>query len=182
MDIAIESVRNGENECVFITEHEGLYSAGRSSTADDFLANDPRGLSVYYPNRGGMLTVHSIGQIVVYPIINLKNRDINVGQYVSTLEHWMIKVLSVFGIDSETSSKGRGVWTSFGKIGFVGIGIANGVSRHGLCLNISNDLSLFDHIVPCGMNGIKVTSVELIINRKIPISEFSSEFIKSSPF
>jgi lipoyl(octanoyl) transferase len=182
MDIAVESVQRGEDECVFITEHEGLYSAGRSFSSDDFLDDGLRMLDVYYPNRGGMVTVHSLGQVVVYPIINLRNRNMNVGQYVSILEHWMINVLHLLGIESKTSDKGRGVWTDFGKIGFVGIGVTKGVSRHGLCLNVSNDVSLFKHVVPCGMKDLKVTSVELITGERFSISKVSREFINTSPF
>jgi lipoate-protein ligase B len=182
MKVAAEAVRDGQDECVFLTEHENLYSVGKSSTPGDFLKSSPD-LQIYYSDRGGMVTVHSPGQIVVYPIVNLAGRDMGVGQYVSILEEWMIRVLRICGIMSFTSDRGRGVWTDSGKIGFVGIRVERGVSHHGLCMNVSNDLTLFEGIVPCGMKGLSVTSIERILRRTPPpISEMSQVFVSTSPF
>lgn len=180
MEIAHENVLSGEEECVFILEHESLYSAGKSFEIDDFLLTD--NIPIYYPKRGGRVTIHSPGQIVLYPIINLKNRNINVGSYVKILENWMISVLSKFNIDSYLSEEGVGIWANGSKIGFVGIRIEKGVSTHGLCLNISNNLDLFKTIVPCGINNVHITSMEKILNQQIKTDDVANKFIETSPF
>ena len=178
MEIAHENVLNGAEECVFITEHEGVYSAGKSSENSDFLLKP--NFPIYHPKRGGRVTVHSPGQIVIYPIINLKKRGITVSEYILLLENWMIEVLAKFCIKGHLSDQGIGVWAQGAKIGFVGIRIEKGVSSHGICLNVSNDLDCFDTIIPCGINNIKITSIEKIISKKIEVSEVAKEFILTS--
>ncbi|MBQ2174189.1 MAG: lipoyl(octanoyl) transferase LipB, partial [Alphaproteobacteria bacterium] len=154
------------DECIFFTEHEALYSAGKSFEKTDFLKTPQ--LPVYYPNRGGRVTVHSPGQVVIYPIINLKKRNLNIHEYVVILENWMIAVLKDFGISGQTSDKGVGVWVKDpqhgdAKIGFIGIHVTHGVTSHGLCFNVCNDLSLFNSILPCGLlnNSLITTSSKL---------------------
>jgi lipoyl(octanoyl) transferase len=181
MEIAVEAAQNGMGECVLVTEHECLISAGRSFSQDDFLSHNTE-IPVYYPRRGGMVTIHSLGQIVIYPIINLRKRGLNVGGYVSILEEWMIRVLRVLGIMACVSEVGRGVWTQSSKIGFIGIRVVKGIASHGLCLNISNDLELFGNIIPCGMRNLEITSVERILHTKIEIATVALEFIGASPF
>jgi len=180
MEIAHENVLNGEEECIFITEHEGLYSAGKSSKEEDFLYKTD--FPIYYPRRGGRVTVHSKGQIVVYPIINLRKRDINISDFIKKLEYWMIDVLNEFGIIGYLSEEGIGVWANGAKIGFVGIAIEKGVSTHGLCLNVSNDLDCFNSIVPCGLNNLDITSIEKITGREIIIETVADVFINKIKF
>lgn len=124
MDIAHEKVLSGQEESVFIVEHQGVYSAGKSFEFSDFRQQCE--YPIYYTKRGGRVTVHNMGQVVVYPILNLKKRNINVSSYVLMLEQWMIKVLSRFGITASLSDDGIGVWVNGAKIGFVGIRIEKG--------------------------------------------------------
>jgi lipoyl(octanoyl) transferase len=180
MEIAFEAVQNGADECVFITEHEVLYSVGKSFVDGDFLGRVDA--PIYYPNRGGRITVHSPGQIVVYPIINIRTRDINVRQYIGLLEGWMMSALHEFAAHSFKSEEGRGIWTASGKIGFIGIRVAKGVACHGLCLNVSNDLSFFEMIIPCGIKRLEITSMEQILRQRIGMSMVASAFVKTSPF
>ena len=180
MEIAREFVNQESEECVFITEHESLYSAGKSFEQTDFLFK-PK-FPIYFSKRGGRVTVHSPGQLVIYPIINLKKRNLNVSVYVEILENWIMDSLKEFEINAELSKKGIGVWLNGAKVGFIGIRIENGISTHGLCLNISNDLSMFNAIIPCGINGVKITSLEQTLNKKFQLSEVSDAFIKNSPF
>ncbi len=162
MDIAVDNVLNGKDECIFFTQHEAIYSAGKSFKKTDFLKTP--NLPIYYPNRGGRITVHSPGQLVIYPIINLKKRNINIHEYVVMLEKWIIDVLKDFGITGTTSDKGVGVWVktpSHGdaKIGFIGIHVTHGVTSHGLCFNVYNDLSPFRSILPCGLENLQTVSL-----------------------
>ena len=180
MGIAFENVLNGEEECIFFVEHEGVYSAGKSFDRSDFIGK--KRLPVYYPNRGGRVTIHSKGQLVVYPIINLRKRDINVSCFVKILENWMINALKRIGIESELSKDGIGVWANGAKIGFVGINISEGVSTHGICLNVNNDLSYFSSIIPCGINNVSITSVSDIKKEKFEMEKLVDVFVETSPF
>lgn len=180
MEIAKEQVLLGEEESIFIVQHEPLYSAGKSFERKDFLL--PTNYPIYFPRRGGRVTVHSPGQLVIYPIINLRKRGLNIHDYIKALEDWIIKSLVKLGINSTRSNEGIGVWINDAKVGFIGVRIERGVSTHGLCLNISNDLSMFNNIVPCGINGVKITSLEKSQNKKFRISEVSDVFINTSPF
>ncbi|MBQ7524059.1 MAG: lipoyl(octanoyl) transferase LipB [Alphaproteobacteria bacterium] len=176
MEIAKDAVLQGEEECVFFLQHEALYSAGKSFERRDFIAK-PR-YPVYFPNRGGRVTVHSPGQLVIYPIINLKKRNLNIHTFVEMLEQWMIDVLGAFGLHGSLSEKGVGVWVNGAKIGFVGLHIERGVSTHGLCFNVCNDLSLFDAIIPCGINDLKTTSLEKCTSSQVDINEVITLFIR----
>ncbi|MDR0942497.1 MAG: lipoyl(octanoyl) transferase LipB [Holosporales bacterium] len=181
MEIACESIVHGGKECVFITEHEPLYSAGKSFENKDFLTK--LNFPIYYPKRGGRVTVHSPGQIVLYPIINLRKRNLNVSEYVKILENWIIEVLATFQITSRLSDDGIGVWVNDAKIGFIGIRIEKGVSSHGLCLNVSNDLSMFKAIAPCGISGLRITSINNEVSKnKVTIARVAKAFIETSPF
>lgn len=183
MDIAHKNIVSEKaDECIFIVEHEGVYSAGKSFENSDFIGNYE--YPIYYTKRGGRVTVHNPGQIVVYPIINLRKRNINVSSYVKMLENWMIQVLSNFEIEAELSNDGIGVWTknTKSKIGFIGIRIEKGVSTHGLCLNIHNNLSPFSKIIPCGIHGVSITSIANNISKNVDMSDVASSFIKHSPF
>lgn len=182
MEIAFENVLNDEEECIFLVQHEGIFSAGKSYRESDFIGQ--KKLPVYHTNRGGRVTIHSKGQIVIYPIINLKKRGINISSFVHTLENWMMDVLKYIGIESRTSEKGIGVWTKdeLSKLGFVGIHISKGISTHGLCLNINNDISLFESIIPCGIQNINITSVSNILGYDINIEKIAEIFIQTCPF
>jgi lipoyl(octanoyl) transferase len=180
IEIAQENVFNGEEECVMIVEHEGVYSAGKSFESKDFIGTCK--YPVYSPNRGGRVTVHNPGQIVVYPTVNLRKRDIAVSFYVKILENWMINVLDVLGIEANSSNDGIGVWVQNSKIGFIGIRVQRGVSSHGLCLNANNDLAPFDSIIPCGIQNLSVTSVSKILMKNVDIDEITNIFIDTCPF
>ncbi|MDR1609694.1 MAG: lipoyl(octanoyl) transferase LipB [Holosporales bacterium] len=179
MQIAREGVVSGGDEYVFMTEHEAMYSSGRSFMGEDFLKTPH--YPVYYPNRGGRVTVHSEGQIVVYPIINLAKRGMSISDYVKALEDWMIEILKMFQVDAHTSERGIGAWVGDAKIGFIGVQIRGGVSSHGLCLNVSNDLAMFECIIPCGIPGLSVTSLSEVAGRSIAMADVKAAFIQAVP-
>ncbi|MDR0695819.1 MAG: lipoyl(octanoyl) transferase LipB [Holosporales bacterium] len=178
MDIAHEGVVSGGEECVFITEHYPLYSAGKSFKETDFVATPV--VQIYYPQRGGRVTVHSPGQLVIYPIINLRARNITISAYIRLLEGWILDVLSVFGIYHAQARSEVGVWVNEEKLGFIGVQVRNGITSHGLCLNISNDLSLFEAIIPCGLNNVKVTSMEKILGRRVALADVAKAFVDTN--
>lgn len=177
MDIAFDNVLRGGEECVFIAEHQGIYSAGKSFEHSDFIGQFD--YPIYYTKRGGRVTVHNIGQIVIYPILNLKKRNLNVSAYVGILAQWMIDVLHQFDITATISDQGIGVWVNHSKIGFIGLRIEKGVSTHGFCLNVNNTLAPFAEIIPCGIKDISITSMEKILGHKIAMREVQIKFLNS---
>ncbi|MDR1234072.1 MAG: lipoyl(octanoyl) transferase LipB [Holosporales bacterium] len=192
MELAVEGVRHGQKECVIITEHETVYTAGRSTESMDFLKSSGKWerYPIYHSKRGGRVTVHSPGQIVVYPIINLRFRGLSVTTYVSLLEEWIINALATFYVKSFRSDHGIGVWTpciqSYGetvpsKIGFVGIRIVKGIASHGFCINVNNDLMLFNDIIPCGLHDVRITSLKNILGAEIEMETFIYSIIQSCP-
>ena len=148
---------------LLLLEHPHVYTLGRRSSQSDILGS-PRtlnklGVSFHQVDRGGQTTYHGPGQLVGYPIINLKDWGGGPIRYVRALEEVMVKTLAAFGIPSNKDHRPTGVWAKDKKIGAVGVKISQGVSTHGFSMNINPNLSYFDHIVPCGIPEIKVTSM-----------------------
>ena len=183
---AHELVQAGGEETLFLVEHPPVITLGRQ--ADKALANvlfsqdqlDSRGVSVVESDRGGNVTFHGPGQLVVYPIIRLNDYRLSVGAYVRFLEDVVIETLSHFGIAGELDKDNIGVWTRdekrdekrdedapAAKICALGVRVKRGVTLHGLALNVSTDLKFFQMIVPCGIN-LPVTSIRQILDARAP--------------
>ncbi len=117
-------------------------------------------IPVLRSTRGGLATIHSEGQLVIYPIMNLKNLKLGVRDYVLLLLSTTQDLLKTYEIDSKIDLKGAGLFTENGKISFCGIQVHNGISRHGISLNVRNDLELFKLIRSCGIQDMKLDSVQ----------------------
>jgi len=174
---AHEVVVNGGAETIFIVEHEPVITLGRREesirnlvTSRDEL--ERQGIELVHSDRGGDITYHGPGQIVAYPIIRLAAHGYSVGGYVHKLESIIIAALAEIGITGEVDPSAVGVWVkdrdAAAKIGAIGVRVRRGVSLHGLALNVSEDLSNFRHIVPCGLAGRPVTSVQKILGSSAP--------------
>jgi len=154
-----QKVKYPEREdIVILTEHFPVYTLGKTSKKEHIL-NIPEGIPVYTVERGGSVTFHGEGQIVVYPVIHLKGKNRSVKNFVWTLEEIMIRTVQEFGINGFRLDKYRGVFTPKGKIGFVGIKISRNISYHGISLNVDLDKSFFGKIVPCGIKDIPVCNI-----------------------
>ena len=157
-------------DTLILAEHPPTYTMGRLGSRDQVLADDEllSSLSVplYEVDRGGQVTFHGPGQLVMYPIINLRERWGPV-KYVRTLEQVMLQCLSDFGVCGDILEGATGVWAGDGKIGAIGVKISRGVAYHGCSLNINTDLSWYDHIIPCGIKDLPVTSMEKLLDRKV---------------
>ncbi len=137
-----------------------------------------RGAALEQVDRGGDITFHGPGQLVVYPILDLRRRGLRAADYVRMLEATVIDTLADFGVPAERVSGRPGVWTAHGrpdgileKIAAVGVRIRLGISAHGLALNVSTDLGWFDAIVPCGIRDAGVTSLERALGRSVAMPE-----------
>ena len=145
------------------------------------------GVDVFEAGRGGDVTYHGPGQIVAYPIIDLKPDRCDVHRYVRDIEEVMIRVCAGYGVSAGRVAGLTGVWVGNNKIGAIGIRISRWITSHGLAFNVSTDLSRFDLIVPCGIAGRGVTSLESETGRKLDqaevqsrlVSEFASVFARA---
>ena len=162
-------------ECVWLLEHEPLYTAGTSANADDLLnARFP----VHVAGRGGEYTYHGPGQRIAYAMLDLKERGPDVRRYVHSLEEWVIRTLAIFNVRGERRTGRPGVWvrrTDIGassredKIAALGVRVRRWVTLHGLSINLEPDLSHYDGIVPCGIVEHGVTSLaELGVTATMP--------------
>jgi lipoate-protein ligase B len=125
-------------------------------------------IPIYHVERGGDVTYHGPGQLVVYPILDLKGYGYRLIRYVDQLEAVILRTLKDFGMEGKKDSLNRGVWVNGEKVASVGVTIKRWVSFHGLALNYGTDLSYFDLIHPCGLVGKKMTSMEKILGGKVP--------------
>jgi lipoyl(octanoyl) transferase len=181
-----EEVLAEGNDTLILCEHTHVFTFGKSADRNNLIVS-PEFLikieaEVYETDRGGDITYHGPGQLVGYPIINLRKHGIGVKKYVSILEQSIINALATFKIIAYQIEGLTGIWVgekgSERKIGAIGIRIRNGVSMHGFALNVTTDLSYFQHIVPCGIRDKDVTSIHQEIGRGT-VTEFADAFHKS---
>jgi len=125
-------------------------------------------------NRGGQATYHGPGQLVGYPILDLRSHGQDLHLYLRTLEEILIEALSHYQITARRRESLTGVWVEDRKIASIGVGVRQWVSMHGFALNVCGDLTAFNHITPCGISGVEMTSVEKESGRKIIVEEVAT--------
>jgi lipoyl(octanoyl) transferase len=172
MEARVKAIREGRaQELVWLLEHPPLYTAGTSAKEDDLV--DPI-LPVYRTGRGGQWTYHGPGQRVAYVMLDLKARGGDLRVYVTNLEEWLIRTLGTFGLKGERRPGRVGIWIDQGgsresKIAAIGVRVRQGVTYHGVSLNLDPDLGHYRGIVPCGVSQHGVTSLAAL-GIKIPMS------------
>ena len=159
----VEQVHDGaQPNTLLLLEHPHVYTRGRIRRPEHLLADEhalaAAGIPVYDTDRGGQITYHGPGQIVGYPIVNLREWGGPL-QYVRTLEQAIIAVLRDFGVPAFTEPGLTGVWTGGGKAAAIGVKVSRGVAFHGFSINVNTDLDYYRHIVPCGIKDRPVTSI-----------------------
>jgi len=151
-----------EPETLLLLEHPHVYTLGRRGKHEDILADPAElaelGVEVHETDRGGEVTYHGPGQLVGYPIVDLRPLGGPL-KFVCALQEAVVTALSVFGVPASCADKPTGIWVGDAKIGAIGLRVSRGISSHGFAVNVDPDLSYFDRIVPCGMPGVEVTSV-----------------------
>ena len=162
-----QAVHDGKQpNTLLLLEHPHVYTQGRLSQQEHLLLSknqlDERGIDLVETDRGGQITYHGPGQLVAYPVVNLRDWGGPL-RYVRTLEQIIIESLSSFGIAAGLVEGLTGVWVGGQKISAIGVKISRGVAHHGFSINVNNDLSYFDHIVPCGITDRRVTSMQQIV-------------------
>lgn len=152
-----------DQDVLLLVEHPPVVTLGRASKNAHLLANPEqlaaRGVELFEVERGGDVTFHGPGQLVGYPIIDLKRHKQDLHWYLRQIEEVLIRALARFGISGERVSKYTGVWTRDRKIASIGVHARDWVTWHGFALNVGPDLSGFAPIAPCGITGVEMTSV-----------------------
>ena len=173
---AVERLKEGSGrEQLFLLEHNHVFTLGRGAKAGHILAGkealDARGIEVHETGRGGDVTYHGEGQLVGYPIINLRPDRCDVHRYVRDLEEVLIRAAAAYGIEGRRIKGLTGVWVGDEKIAAIGVRIARWITSHGFALNVNTDLHYFQMIVPCGISDKGVTSIEKILGRRVALPE-----------
>jgi lipoyl(octanoyl) transferase len=166
------------NDTLLLMEHPHVFTLGRGADERLIVAN-PACIPTYRVSRGGQVTYHGPGQLIGYPILKLEGRARDVTRYLRSLEDAMIDALREFGLDADRRTGLTGIWIGQQKIASIGVGIRRWVTYHGFALNVSTDLSFFDSIVPCGIEGCQMTSICKHSGHKISMHEFSASIRKS---
>jgi lipoate-protein ligase B len=160
-------------DALLLMEHPHVFTLGRGAD-ERFIVNNGVGVPVRRVSRGGQVTYHGPGQLIGYPILKLEGRDRDVTKYLRSLEAAMIDALAKFDIDAGRREATTGVWVGARKIASIGVGIRRWTAWHGFALNVSTDLSYFDSIVPCGIEGCRMTSICEVTNRAVSVREFAT--------
>ncbi len=173
---AVARRRKGEiPDTVFMLEHDPVYTIGR--TKDHSSLNKKSSAlphPVFETNRGGQATYHGPGQLVGYPVIDLHSYGQDLHTYLRAMEMALVNCCNQFGVKSTTRKGLTGVWCEDRKIASIGIGVRHWISMHGFAINVCGDLAPFEHITPCGIGGVKMTSVSHESGQQVNLKEFAS--------
>jgi lipoyl(octanoyl) transferase len=160
-------------DTLLLLEHEPVFTLGRNARPENVLLSPEalraRGFGVFETGRGGDVTYHGPGQVVGYPILDLGPDRRDVHRYVRDLEEVMIRACADYAVGAGRVPGLTGTWVGDEKIGAIGVRIARWVTSHGFALNVSTDLAPFDLIVPCGIRGRGVTSLERLISHPVAL-------------
>ena len=162
-------------DTLILLEHPPVYTLGRNANRENILFSSERlrrlGAEVFETDRGGDVTFHGPGQLVGYPILDLTQHRRDLAWYMHSLEEVFIRVAGEFGIQAGRATGARGVWIGNDKLVAMGVHVSRWVTSHGFAFNVNTDLRFFDWIVPCGLQGKGVTSLQKILSRHIVIGD-----------
>jgi lipoyl(octanoyl) transferase len=145
---------------LLLLEHEPVYTIGRTPDRSSLLGAAHLPHPLFSINRGGQATYHGPGQLIGYPIVDLRRCGQDLHKYLRWLEQLLIDFLTQYDIAAQRRESLTGVWVENRKIASIGVGVRHWITMHGFAMNVCGDLSPFDHIVPCGINNVAMTSVE----------------------
>jgi lipoyl(octanoyl) transferase len=171
------------SDTLIVLEHPHVITLGSSADPAHVLADagerERLGIELFEAGRGGDVTYHGPGQLVVYPILDLKPDRKDLHRYLRDLETVLMAVADEYGIDAERSEAGTGVWTKRGKLAAIGVRVSSGwITSHGIALNVRADLSYFDTIIPCGIANEGVTSMERELGVAPDLHDVGRSFVR----
>ncbi|MBT4828905.1 MAG: lipoyl(octanoyl) transferase LipB [Candidatus Marinimicrobia bacterium] len=181
-----QRINGNIEDTLILVEHDPVYTLGKNANEDHLLQSRDESVDVFNIERGGDITFHGPGQLVVYPILDLSNYKKSVSWYMRTLEQVLIDTLIEFKITAQRNDDLTGVWVGDEKIAALGVRISRWVTMHGFALNVNPDLSFYDGIIPCGIFDHGVTSMEQLLGetqnndnvKNMVIEKFNKCFIK----
>jgi lipoate-protein ligase B len=195
--VAARKDKTIDTNVILLLEHPPVFTLGRRGGLNNLTVSEgfleKAGIPVIRVERGGDITFHGPGQLVVYPIIDLMAARLRVVDYVENLEEVMIRTALDWGIESERNPINRGVWVGNNKLGSIGIAMRRGICFHGLAFNVNPSLQPFGWMNPCGLEGVGVTSMEQELSRKVSMKQirkavrrhleaiFGAELVITSP-
>ncbi|MFC2021968.1 lipoyl(octanoyl) transferase LipB [Chloroflexota bacterium] len=170
------------SDVLLLLQHPSVFTIGRSGTVKNILVPKEtlveEGIPVFHTNRGGDVTYHGPGQLVGYPILNLREDGLTVHQYVWNLEEVVIRTLADFGIGGQRVSGRRGVWVGEEKVCALGLRVSGDASMHGFALNVNTNLKYFTYIIPCGITRVSITSVSKLLGHEVEIGEIQENLLR----
>lgn len=170
------------DDILFLLEHPHTYTLGKTADRKNLTAQkiflDQNKISVYDIDRGGDITYHGPGQIVGYPIIDLRKWKEDTHKYLRAIEDVIIKTCAEYNLIANRNDEFTGVWIGDKKIAAIGIKVSRWITMHGFAFNVNTDLSLFDGIIPCGIRDKKVTSMQYELGQTIDLNEVKSIILK----
>jgi lipoyl(octanoyl) transferase len=166
---------------LLLLEHEPVYTIGRTPDRSSLLDAAHLPHPLFPINRGGQATYHGPGQLMGYPIVDLRRCGQDLHRYLRWLEQLLIELLAGYEISGARREGLTGVWVGERKIASIGVGVRHWITMHGFALNIGGDLSPFAHIVPCGISNVAMTSMEKEINRPISVAEVADALTALGP-
>ena len=167
-------LKNKTDNYLILVEHDHVYTLGKNANSDNILNST---CEIIQTQRGGDVTYHGPGQLVAYPIINLKKKKIGVKNYISMIEKLISNILIDYNLEPQILKEETGVWVQDKKIASIGIHVTRGVTMHGLAINVNTDLSYFNNIISCGIQGVKMTSLDKELGKKIRMNDIKKSLI-----
>lgn len=162
-------------DTVLLVEHNPVITLGANKSKVNLLADTEelksKGIDVVEIRRGGGATAHNPDQLVFYPILDLRRHGLGISDYIRMLEKTGIELLGEFGVDAEARKGYPGLWSDGSKIASIGVRVSRFITFHGMAININNDLSIFDYMIPCGIEGVKMTSAAELAGRKLDMDK-----------
>jgi len=176
-------VRQELPNTLLLVEHDPVITMGKSGREGNVLFPveflKKKGVDFYHIERGGDATYHGPGQLVGYPIFNVRDGLAGIKPFINAMERAIIGTLYSFGIEAYIKEKMIGVWTERGKICSIGVAVKKWVSFHGFALNVNTDLSYFDLIVPCGLKNVEMTSMEQVLGKPIEMNVVKKNIVEN---
>jgi lipoyl(octanoyl) transferase len=163
---------------ILLLEHEPVYTIGRTPNKSSLLGSAHLPHPLFAINRGGQATYHGPGQLMAYPIVDLRRCGQDLHKYLRWLEQSLIDFLARYQISANRREGLTGVWTRDRKIASIGVGVRHWITMHGFALNVCGDLSPFAHIVPCGISNVTMTSIERETGKSTSVDEVAGQFEK----
>ncbi len=162
-----ELIKNSGQNTLFLLEHNHTYTLGKNGNPNNILNKN---YELFQTDRGGDITYHGPGQLVGYPVIDLKTMGLGIRSYVSNIEKVLIHVLHDYGISAAIKPGFTGVWIKDRKIASIGIRVSRWITTHGFALNVNTDMNYFSNIISCGIENVSMTSMEKELGKKISMN------------